>query len=316
MNTESRTLRTMLRMPALTVALAIAGGVQAADASVEQRVSAELSAIMAELIETGAFGSQPSERIALAVDTPARRVSDLGLLVDSSRHSDDGLHVLAVTPNGNAERIGLRAGDIVVALNGTSLTGADSAGRLRQQVEALPDGGALAFRVNRAGSSHTLNGNLSSVYLPAMHLTIGGGAPRVAATASVTSADVATSMAAGCGRISDFDVAPRQQQLHAARIISIDGATPGPGGSHSFRVEPGTHSVKVAEDIESRYLSFSDRARNAGLSSDRYKTLLVEVAPDTTTFIAARINDEHRTDPRNGAYWDPIAWKQTAEVCR
>ena len=316
MRTENQTLSPRLRMPSLAAALAIvAGGAQAADARVEQRVSAELSAVMTELIETGAFGDQPSERIALAIDTPARRVSDLGLLVDSRRNDGDGLHVLAVTPNGNAERIGLRAGDVVLALNGTALTGTDSAARLRQQVDGLPDGSALAFQVSRDGSSHTLNGSLSSVYLPAMRLTV-GGATQVAATASPASGDAAASAATGCGRISDFDVAPRQQQLHAARIIAIDGVLPGPSGSHSFRVTPGTHLVKVAEDIDSRYLSFSDRARNAGLSGDRYKTLEVEVAPDTTTFIAARLNVEQRTEPRNGAYWDPVAWKQAAETCR
>jgi membrane-associated protease RseP (regulator of RpoE activity) len=315
MSTNKPILRTTLRVSTLAAALTFAGGVLAADTSVEQRVSAELSAVMAELIETGAFGDLPSERIALAVDTPARRVSDLGLLVDSARAGDDGLHVLAVTPGGNAERIGLRAGDVVVALNGTSMVGADSAARLRQHVDALPDGSALAFYVNRGGSSQTLSGSLSSVYLPAMHLTV-GAAPQVgAAGATVAPAD-GVSTATGCGRISDFDVAPRQQQLHAAKIISIDGVTPGPSGAQSFRVAVGTHSVKVTEDIESRYLGFSSRARNAGLASDRYKTLQVEVMADTTTFIAARINVDQRTNPHDGAYWDPVAWKQTAEACR
>ena len=314
MRTENRNLSMRRRMSALAAALAIvAGGAQAADARVEQRVSAELSAVMTELIETGAFGDQPSERIALAIDTPARRVSDLGLLVDSRRGDGDGLHVLAVTPNGNAERIGLRAGDVVVALNGTALTGTDSAARLRQQVDALPDGSALAFQVDRDGSPRTLNGHLSSVYLPAMRLTV-GDATQVAVASGAASAEA--SAAGACGRISDFDVAPRQQQLHAAKIIAIDGVAPGPSGSHSFRVTPGTHLVKVTEDIDSRYLSFSDRARNAGLSRDRYKTLEVEVAPDTTTFIAARIKIEQRNEPRNGAYWDPVAWKQAAETCR
>ena len=311
MSTHTSILRTTVRVSALAAALTFAGGALAADARVEQRVSAELSAVMAELIESGAFGNQPSDRIALDVDTPARRVSDLGLLVDSTRNGEDGLHVLAVTPGGNAERIGLRAGDIVVALNGSSLAGTDSAARLRQQVDALADGSTLAFYVNRAGHSQTLSGSLSSVYLPAMHLTV-GGTSRVAAAAPVDGA----SAAMGCGRISDFDVAPRQQQLHAARIISIDGVAPGPSGSHSFRVAIGTHSVKVTEDIESRYLGFSSQVRNAGLTSDRYKTLQVDVAADTTTFIAARINDDQRTNPRNGAYWDPVAWKQTAETCR
>jgi hypothetical protein len=123
-------------------------------------------------------------------------------------------------------------------------------------------------------------------------------------------------LAQGCGRISDFDVAPRQDHLHAAKIISIDGVAPGPTGSRSYRVDAGRHVVKVAEQIENRYLSFNDRARNSGLATDRYKTLDVDVAPDTTTLIAARLNEDKRDESRNGAYWDPIAWKQSTESCR
>src|SRR6185312_13553146 len=112
---------------------------------------------------------------------------------------------------------------------------------------------------------------------PPMRLTIGQGVAMAAAQ------DVPRRAAAGnddgCGRISDFDVAPRQQHLHAAKIISIDGVSPGPSGARSYRVGAGPHTLKVSEQIESRYLSFNDRQRNGGTSSDHYKMLQVDVAP-------------------------------------
>jgi hypothetical protein len=188
----------------------------------------------------------------------------------------------------------------------------DAAARLRRRVDATVDQGRIAFDVRRDGGVRTLSGTLSSTYLPAMHLTIGGA---IASTALAASAD-APAPAAGCGRISDFDVAPRQQGLHAAKIISIDGEAPGPQGSHSFRVEAGRHVVKVSEQIEAKYLPFSDRLRNSGLSASAYKTIEVDVAPGTTNFVAAHLIEAQRSQWKDGAYWEPVAWKQVAESCR
>ena len=302
-------------------ALPLAAGASAVAAhagtgvNVEQRVREELRAAMTGLIESGAFGNPPPQQISLDVDSPAQRVSNLGVLVDSAQARGDGVHVLAVTPGGAAERMGLRAGDVLVGVNGNSLADAAAAASLRQTIDALPDGSTLAFDVRRDGAPRAVSGKLAGVYLPAMHLSVGNGVALASAASGATSGEREVAMQ-GCGRISDFDVAPRQDHLHAAKIISIDGITPGPTGTRAFRVTAGTHTVKVGEQIESRYLSFNDQQRNGGVSSARYKTLSVDVAPDTTTLIAARLNEDQRSNPQGGAYWDPVAWKQTTESCR
>jgi hypothetical protein len=299
---------------ALTAATsALARGSAGASLTVEQRVREELRAVLTDLVASGAFGDQPPQQISLDVDAPAQRVSNLGLLVDSAHGHPDGLHVVGVTPGGGAERIGLRAGDVVVALNGRQLlNNADAATELRRTVDDLPNGSALAFDVSRDGRTLAMSGALASVELPAMHLTIGGS---VAAASGGSRPAAGAVGSAGCGRISDFDVAPRQQQLHTAKIIAIDGVTPGPTGTKAYRVEAGSHVLKVSEQIENRYLSFNDRSRRSGMSGERYKTLTVDIAPDTTTLIAARLNEDKRDEPRNGAYWDPVAWKQVPEAC-
>lgn len=302
--------RHLLLAGASTVCIAAFGPTHAEDVA-DQRVRDELRALMTELIESGAFGDTSPQQLAFEVNAPAQRVSNLGVLIDSTRDSRDGLHVLAVTPGGGGERMGLRAGDLLVALNGTPLGGdANASARLRRIVDGLPNGSPLAFEVRRGGQVQTVSGTLSSVFLPAMHLTVGGGKMAAADTQPASSAT-----AMGCGRLSDFDVAPRQQQLHAARLISIDGKLAGPTDSHTFRVDAGTHVLQVAEQIEPRYLSFNDRLRNSGKNGDRYKTLSVDVAPGTTVMIAARLNPDKRSEWQGGAYWDPVAWKQVAEAC-
>lgn len=300
---------------------ALAKGSADTTLALDLRLRTELRAVMTELIEAGAFGDRKPEQIALAVDSPAQRVSDLGVLVDSSRDDRNGLHVLAVTPGGSAERMGMRAGDVLIAMNGVPFAGdgRTAAAGLRRNIDGLPDGSALAFTVRRDGDTRTISGPLSSVYLPAMRLTIGEGAQLASASGAqpigAAAGAALPAAAGGCGRISDFDAAPRQQQLHGARIISIDGVTPGPTGATSYRVAAGPHALMVANLIESRYLGFGDRLRNSGPPRDHYKALTVDVEPDTTTLVAARLNDDARNEWRRDAYWDPVAWKQVAEPC-
>jgi hypothetical protein len=299
--------------------------------TVEQRLREEMSVVVMDLIQSGAFGNTAPQQIAMDIDAPPQKVSNLGLLVDSKGDTADGLHVLAVTPGGNAERMGLRAGDVLLALNGTALTSSDGAASLRRTVDTLPDGGRLDFNVRRDGRAQTMGGASASMYLPAMHLSIGNGtalasnsgagtaapsgSPAAASPAQSNAYGTQVNSAEGCGRISAFDVAPRQQQLHAATLIAIDGVAPGPSGAKAYPVRPGHHVVKVGERIESRYLSFPKSQRNAPLFGG-YKTVDVDVEPNTTYFIAAHLNEDQRNNPIDGAYWDPVMWKQVAETCR
>lgn len=307
-----------------TGALAAASGT-ALNLTVEQRLKEDLRVVMLDLIQSGAFGDTDPQRIALDMDEPAQRVGNLGVLVDSAsaERARDGLHVLAITPGSAAERMGLRTGDVLLAVNGTPLVdrGSDASGRaaaasdLRRAVDAQRDGDALDLGIRRDGQTRQVSGRLTSVYLPAMHLTVGDGIA-VASASPRAGAGVRESAdpASGCGRISVFDVAPRQQGLHAATLVAIDGKLPGPSTSDVFRVSAGAHTLTVGESIESRYLSFNDRQRNAG--NDHYKSLTIDVEPDTTYFLAARLNEDKRNEWKDGAYWDPVIWKQSTMACR
>ncbi len=303
----------------LTAASAAAiHGSAGAGLTVEQRLREELRVVVMDLIQSGAFGDTAPQQIALDIDAPSQKVSNLGLLVDSKDGGAEGLRVLAVTPGGNAERMGLRAGDTLLALNGTSLASPDAAATLRRTVDAMPDGGRLDFSVRRDGRVQTIGGAASSVVLPAMHLSIGNGTALASAEGSPGQGGSYGNTAPaseGCGRISDFDVAPSGQRLHRATIISIDNVTPGPHGAKAYRVSAGTHVLKIGEQIPSRYFSFNDRQRNAQIGGG-YKTLTIDVAPDTTYFVAARLNEDQRDNPAHGAYWDPVVWKQVSESCR
>ncbi|HZX91783.1 MAG TPA: PDZ domain-containing protein [Rudaea sp.] len=290
----------------------------------DQRVRQDMQATLSNLGSSGALGQHP-DKVAVSLDEPARRVTSLGALVDSTsaQSARDGLHVLGATPGSNADRLGLRPGDVIVAVNGTSLRdlGADQHGRalaastLKTVVDGLPDDATLQVAVVRGGAPVTLSGPLEPVYLPAMHVELGGAV----ASADVhpaeplsSTAPAAIPTAEGCGRISMFDVSPRGEHLYGVRILLIDGNTPGPLGTPVFRVSAGAHELLVAENIPTQQLGVGEFATFRRQTS---KPLTVNVKPGTTAMLAAELHPGKTTQLNNGGYWDPVVWKEVAEAC-
>lgn len=118
-----------------------------------------------------------------------------------------------------------------------------------------------------------------------------------------------------CARVSTFDSAPRAQHLFPAVLIAVDGKLPGPTGADSWRIEPGKHVLKVAEAIEpNRFTALQNRERD-GRNADRYKTLEIDAQPGITYRLAARFYVDRRNSMRDGAYWEPVIWKESPEPC-
>jgi len=93
----------------------------------------------------------------------------------------------------------------------------------------------------------------------------------------------------------------------------LDGSTPGPSGTASFRVAPGEHRLLVAENIPTQALGVGEIATRRRQTS---KALTVVVHPGQTALVAAQLHLDKTTDLSHGAYWDPVVWKEIAEACR
>lgn len=289
-----------------------------------QRVRQDMQATLTNLGSSGALGQHP-DQVAVSLDEPARRVTSLGALVDSTsaQSARDGLHVLGATPGSNADRLGLRPGDVIVAVNGTSLRdlGADQRGRalaattLKTVVDGLPDDATLQLAVVRGGNPVTLSGPLEPVYLPAMHVELGGAVASAdvhPANSGTSSAPAAAASSEGCGRISMFDVAPRGEHLYGVRILLIDGTTPGPLGTPAFRVSAGEHHLLIAENIPTQQLGVGEFAT---FRRQTNKPLTVNVKPGMTAMVAAQLHPGKTTQLNNGGYWDPVVWREVPEAC-
>jgi hypothetical protein len=132
------------------------------------------------------------------------------------------------------------------------------------------------------------------------------------APASTTAAPVAMGR---CGRISVFDVAPRNQDIYRAKLINIDGQLPGPTNARSFRVTPGKHTLEVAELIDNE--QFNDlQLRQRVQQSDRYKSIELDVQPNTTYLLGAHLIESRRNYITDRSYWEPVIYHQNSEACQ
>lgn len=228
----------------------------------------------------------------------------IGLLVDSSgtRGAQEGLRVLGATPGSVADRLGLRPGDVIVDVNGVTLAnlGVDARGRSLAAAAfnaSLTDAAAttpLRLRVLRNGVTLAMNAQPQEATGPAH--------------------DKADAPTVACGRISTFDVAPRSAHQYHAKILLLDGTTPGPSGAQSFRVSVGTHTLRVAEDIPTREMGVGPIA-SLRAQRDNSKMLTVNVKANTTIQLAAQLHPHKAADLAHADYWDPVIWREIPETC-
>ncbi len=300
----TRGLLTLAGLPAL----ALAGDAGRTD---DAQLRSEMQSALERLSDTGALGRLEADQ-GTAMYLPATRTVSLGIVLDASAAA--GPTVLAVSPDDNGQRLGIAVGDVLIAVNGTSVVrGAEASAQLRSLLEALPDDAPLAVKVRRKGQELALAGRLFARHLPALRVTLGGDTAMAAngAAGAVAATTAAAPSEAGCGRISVFHIAPRSKHLYPAKVLSLDGHIPGPSSQETWRVPVGPHTLRVSEDIDSYDLPVVyDHDRR-----DKEKTLLIDVRPGVTYMVSARLNVELRDKIRDGRYWDPVVSKEIPEAC-
>lgn len=217
----------------------------------------------------------------------------LGAVVDTRTADGNGAPVLAVTPGGAAERLGLRPGDRLLAVNGRALLDANAADALAEAVQS--GNGALRLDVGRNGR----------------RLALSGTADR----------DPLANGVDACGRVTTSGAPPRiSENVYPARIYDIDGAGTPLGSTHELQA--GTHVLLVEEGIDRhRFDAMQAKRRDrtrARLGPRAAKVLVIEVVADTRYAIGARLLPD-RLDAagiHSNRYWEPVVWEVTPEPCR
>lgn len=235
--------------------------------------------------------------LALSPGTAAAQSSagtSLGAVVDTRFPHADGPAVLAITPGGTAQTLGLQAGDRLLSVNGAPLRSQDNiATRLERALET--GGGSVRLEVLRAGERLELSGPMQAA-VPA---------------------------SSGCGYVSDDDPTPVVSDgIHAVEITSIDGDSTPLDPQNRYRLSAGEHVLVVSEQIAGHHFSgrqnqLREQMKQRTLAR-AYKALVVTVEPGVRYSVGAKLlRDSMDNDAmRANAYWEPVVFKQRAQECR
>lgn len=242
----------------------------------------------AGLLATGALQAGASSGIARY---------ELGAVVDVRQASRNGVAILAVTPGGAADRMGLLVGDRLIAVNGRRLDGTPKPSIVLE--DALQAGnGALQVEAIRKGKSLALSGPADAMR------------------------PIAPGPAASCGYLSTrAGVVPRKQHVFRAEITQIDGRSTPIQPVYRHQASAGKHVLVVREFIDPDYLNPAQLNQIAKMKkfafARAYKSFVIDVKPNMGYRIGARlIKDKLDTQSiRDNAYWEPVVWEVVPEAC-
>lgn len=222
---------------------------------------------------------------------------ELGAVVDVRQASANGVTILAVTPGGAADRLGLQAGDQLRAINGRRL---DNTPKPSSTLEsALQEGnGALRVEAVRNGKTLALSGRADAAN-PALRKS-----------------------AQTCGYVSTLaGVVPRSKGVFEAEITQIDGRSTPLQPTNRHRVDTGKHVLVVREFIDPARLNSAQLQQIAKMKkfalARAYKSLVIDVEPGISYRIGVRLlKDKLDTQSiRDNAYWQPVIWEKVPQAC-
>lgn len=283
-------MNSVLKAIPFAIAIAVSG------VAVSHAAPSSLNALDEAVIE---ITSQDSSEAPQVIEQPPRVVWELGAVIGLP-NGENAPRVMAVTPGAAAERMGLRTGDRLLAVNDQPLpAGAPGADRLRAALDAGE--GHIAFNVQRDNETVPVEGTLDRREVPGYRLEI-----------------AASTATQGCGRIDVGLIRPPvSQEIFPIVLHEVDGGLPGPLGNQLFRLSAGRHVLKVSEDINgNRFTALQNDHRQRLQRSEMFKYFTLDVEPNTTYRLGVKFFKDKREPIRDQGYWEPVVWKQFDESCR
>ncbi|MGY0559310.1 MULTISPECIES: PDZ domain-containing protein [unclassified Luteimonas] len=241
--------------------------------------------------------SLPASAVSTVPALASAAHAGLGIVVDGRRTGEEGVQVLAVSPGGAGEQMGLMPGDRLLSINGRTLVGVMAPNALIGEV--LTDGGEVRLDLVRDGE----------------RLALSGKAGDAIGTASV--------LMEGCGYVSTLGAPPRvTRNIYSAEITQINGRSTPLVAQNRHEVPVGRQVLVVREEIDRHRIPSADLLRIERMQRRKqgriYKTLVIDVEPDTRYSIGAQLLPDRldRDSVRNNDWWEPVVWESRREECR
>ncbi|WP_028113835.1 hypothetical protein [Ferrimonas kyonanensis] len=109
-----------------------------------------------------------------------------------------------------------------------------------------------------------------------------------------------------CGKLSTFHQPSETENLFRAVVTRIDDANV--VTKASYRLTPGTHTLRVVELIDDPRLGISLRDRH-------FKEFTLRVEAGVEYHLGARFEVREESPDSTSEYWQPVVWKQEQTQC-
>lgn len=263
----------------------------------EERTRIEIESTLASLNERGLLAGVQGQ--ATVLRAPAQQRWELGAVLDVADGNRHGPRVLAITPEGPAERMGLRVDDRITRINGIEIRGG-SGGAARLMSAIGERDGQLRVDVFRNGDTTTLEGVATSLAVPGYTLTLDTGA----------------APDSDCGRIDVYPWRRLSIRVYPVVLHAINDRLPGAEDQYQFKLAPGRHVLKLSEQITD--VRIGNEIRRAALERQQknLREFVIDVEPGMTYRIGARFILEERARIEDGGYWEPVVWRSFGQSCR
>lgn len=171
----------------------------------------------------------------------------VGLQLDPAS-SSDGARVLEVSPGGPAADGGVRVGDIIVAVNGASISGRDTARQVVEHMRDLPPNAPVELRVMRGGKAQQLELTTRPAFAVAFASSLAGeGGPTIAGVAPAPPALPASPASGAVVAVPPFANLPYFQAL-TAETAGMELTTLTPALGKYFGTEDGVLVIRAPAD--------------------------------------------------------------------
>lgn len=119
---------------------------------------------------------------------------------------------------------------------------------------------------------------------------------------------------AGCGYVSTAAKPPLSADLYPAEIRRIDGVDVRKLNRH--KLDAGEHAISLQELIGSTPRGYT-RLRKLGNREVAlvYKVIKIDVEPNVSYQVGARLHVDRIDADRPHAYWEPVVWRSSHEDC-
>jgi hypothetical protein len=217
--------------------------------------------------------------------------------------------VISVTPNSQADRLGIHSGDLITSVNGDDITSADNIESSLSVLQYAEDETAVDIAINRHGKSIMITGVLTAKLTPGWIFSTTKVQAMDKPSMSLVAGNEIQQQKQACGQIKLRFRIENGQKTRALKTVVVVEAIDGikvenPLEQRYLKIPVGYHKLKVHRRI---HHFDDDRPESA--------EYLIRVDADTTYFIAYS-SDTLLSSSYSKSYAElPVIWKAKQQQC-